>query len=164
MTSSTKSLWSFSLYTTNVYLKWMTSHCKNVYRTFLSANISSLHSLTTLLLLLHNILLKPSYSVPPFKQLSHLPKLTARGTTGLLLWSLMVPTSHPVQTHVSANCACLFMPTISFSTLFSQNKISTLQLLCSTSYISLLIPPKILCSSPLLTPLLTLTALQLLFQ
>ena len=165
MTLSTKSQWSFSLYTPKVYLKWMISHSKNVDRTFFSANGHQLlHSLKTLLLLLQNILPKPSYSVPPFKQLSHLPNLTTRGTSGLLLWSLVVPISHPVQTHISSNCACLFNPTISFSTLFSHNNISTLQLLCSTSYISLLIPPKLLCSSPLLTPLLTLTALWLLFQ
>jgi len=63
-------------------------------------------------------------SVPPFKQLSHLPKLTARGTSGLLLWSLVVPVSHPVQTHISANCACLFTPTLSLATLFLHNKIS----------------------------------------
>ena len=136
----------------------MTSHCKNVDITFLSANQHHLlHSLTSLWLLLQNILPKPSYSVPPFKQIPHLTQLTARGILGLLLLFLVVPVSHHVQT--------LYLKTmrvytrLPLATVFLHNKVSInttgalqriLYLFTDTS--------KTLCSSPPLTPLLTLTS------
>ena len=116
-------------------------------RSFMPANYpQQLHSLTTGLLILQHILSKPSYSVPPFKLLSQLLRSPQRHIRVATLIPV-APISHPVQTHISATCVCLFtLPYHMQHTSFTIKPQLTLQLLCSSSNINLSMGPQLLCS------------------
>ena len=116
-------------------------------RSFMPANYpQQLHSLTTGLLILQHILSKPSYSVPPFKLLSHQLRST-RGENQCCYddqcGSYLSPCADP---HICKLCVYSHLRYHMQHTSFTIKPQLTLQLLRSSYYINLSMRPHLLCS------------------